>query len=655
MPNLNNNTTQLELLLAKVNALPEAGTDLPELTNEGEAADLLLGKQLIDSEGKVVEGTILTKTSSDVTASGGTITVPAGYYASQINKSVSTAARADTIMSVATDDTNDTITITASNDQGTGYVTGSNKTATKTITLTTNGATVTASDGSKSISKSVATATRANTTISVTADDANHKLTITGSNTQSAGYVSDTSAKTASTTITLSASGKTVTATATDGTKISKDVSTVDRANTTISTTADDTNDTITITASNNQSTGYVTGSNKTATKTISLTASGATVTASDGTTSITKSVATATQATPSITVDSNGKITASATQTAGYVSAGTKSATSQLTTKSATTITPTKSSQTAVSKNVYTTGAITVGAIPDEYITTSDATAAAEDIMLGETSYVDGEKITGTFTIENEISTQTNLVSQIQAALQGKALEGGSSEQLTPVISVNTAGLITATAGSKSATKQLDVQAAQTITPSTTDKTISSGKYLTGTQTIKGDSNLVSANIIKGKSIFGVSGSAEVGEDIATETTMYTDLLDELEAAIDNLPEAGEGGGSVSASGTATLTINFGENCQPVAIRAVVDNEIFYKTLFEYGPGYSETLNNLSCNSLMIIDHDATDLLYDDFTIEGDSVITTVDDWWYLFFSGEPGGNYTITINYKSSLGGWG
>ena len=40
--------------------------------------------------------------------------------------------------------------------------------------------------------------------------------------------------------------------------------------------------------------------------------------------------------------------------------------------------------------------------------------------------------------------------------------------------------------AGSKSATKQLTAQAAQTITPGATDKTIAAGRYLTGVQTIK-------------------------------------------------------------------------------------------------------------------------------------------------------------------------
>lgn len=48
----------------------------------------------------------------------------------------------------------------------------------------------------------------------------------------------------------------------------------------------------------------------------------------------------------------------------------------------------------------------------------------------------------------------------------------------------------------------------AQTYTPTTTDQTISSGRWLTGAQTIKGDANLVASNIKSGVSIFGVSGS---------------------------------------------------------------------------------------------------------------------------------------------------
>ncbi len=85
----------------------------------------------------------------------------------------------------------------------------------------------------------------------------------------------------------------------------------------------------------------------------------------------------TATQATPSISVNSSGLITASATQTAGYVAAGTKSATKQLTTQAAKTITPSTSSQTAVAAGRYTTGAVTVAAIPSTYVKPTATKAA--------------------------------------------------------------------------------------------------------------------------------------------------------------------------------------------------------------------------------------------------------------------------------------
>jgi hypothetical protein len=82
--------------------------------------------------------------------------------------------------------------------------------------------------------------------------------------------------------------------------------------------------------------------------------------------------------------------------------------------------------------------------------IDTSDADATAADILKGKTAYVNGEKITGAIAF----------------------------------------------------------QPAQTITPGRTNREIASGKYLTGVQTIKGDSNLVPENIVNGKSIFGVAGT---------------------------------------------------------------------------------------------------------------------------------------------------
>ena len=84
------------------------------------------------------------------------------------------------------------------------------------------------------------------------------------------------------------------------------------------------------------------------------------------------------------------------------------------------------------------------------KFMDTSDADAVAADMRNGKIGYVNGEKVTG----------------------------------------------------------NIPDKAAQTYTPTTSDQTIASGQYLTGAQTIKGDSNLQSAYILSGKSIFGVSGS---------------------------------------------------------------------------------------------------------------------------------------------------
>ena len=55
---INQNITSLQSLLDQVNNLPDAGgVELPVLTNEGIADDLVAGKELINSEGNIVTGT----------------------------------------------------------------------------------------------------------------------------------------------------------------------------------------------------------------------------------------------------------------------------------------------------------------------------------------------------------------------------------------------------------------------------------------------------------------------------------------------------------------------------------------------------------------------------------------------------------------------
>lgn len=129
----------------------------------------------------------------------------------------------------------------------------------------------------------------------------------------------------------------------------------------------------------------------------------------------------------------------------------------------------------------------------------TSDATAVASDIVSGKTAYVNGQKLTGTHKCPSSSPT-----------LQSKSVTPSeSSQSITPDSGYD--GLSQVNVGAISSTyvgSGVTHKSAATYTPTTSNQTIASGTYLSGTQTIKGDSNLVSGNIKSGVSIFGVSGS---------------------------------------------------------------------------------------------------------------------------------------------------
>ena len=132
------------------------------------------------------------------------------------------------------------------------------------------------------------------------------------------------------------------------------------------------------------------------------------------------------------------------------------------------------------------------------------------------------GSAVTPATTITKNPTISVNASGLITSSVSG-------TQNVTPTVSAGyvtsgTAGTITV-AGS--ATSQLTTKAAETITPGTTDKTIAAGQYLTGAQTIKGDANLIAANIKKGVTIFGITGTfTGIVDSEGTEDPLNLKLL---------------------------------------------------------------------------------------------------------------------------------
>lgn len=141
---------------------------------------------------------------------------------------------------------------------------------------------------------------------------------------------------------------------------------------------------------------------------------------------SISGSSATVSTGTNTLTLTKSVSVTPNVT-TAGYISAGTAgnssvSLTASVTTKAAATITPGTTNQT-ITSGTYLTGTQTISGDADLTAAnikkgvqifgvtgsyTSDATAAASDIVSGETAYVDGSKLTGSLVINKYYTGST-------------------------------------------------------------------------------------------------------------------------------------------------------------------------------------------------------------------------------------------------------
>ena len=208
------------------------------------------------------------------------------------------------------------------------------------------------------------------------------------------------------------------------------------------------------------------------------------------------------------------------------------------------TSVTPTESSQTIGGANVMMEGAVTVNAIPSNYVgsaitsrTSSDLSASGATVTAPAGYYSSA----ASKSIASGSATPAASLSATGASLStgnGTLTLTKNNVSNTPQVTAGYVASGTAGNTNMSLTATVTTQGATTYYPTTSDQTISGSRYLTGTQTIKAVSqtNLSAENIKSGTTISITNGSS----NIWSVTGTYS---------------GGGGSGMIVATASSTLT----------------------------------------------------------------------------------------------------
>lgn len=202
---------------------------------------------------------------------------------------------------------------------------------------------------------------------------------------------------------------------------------------------------------------------------------------------------------------------------------------------------TPILADEVAISGAVIENNSITLDKL------SADITTELDEIKK---SASDGKALVAGAITDKGIETATDATFEQIATNIGSivTLENGTDD--ATVTSDKMLKDVTAYAKGVKVTGSIESLTAATITPGTSAKTIAAGKYLEGAQTITGDTNLVAANIAKGKSIFGVTGTYDPVASSMSPIQLYK-VRKTLSAA----------------SSETTVTFTFGSGYIPIGI----------------------------------------------------------------------------------------